>query len=161
MCGVSEWICGVSLVFLTVIFGWLVYGRYVLNSTPTWVEQVSLLLIVLIGFLGASVGVHRKSHLGVSYFRELSPRPVRRLFEFASYTILGIFGAIMMVYSYKLTVFKWGSEIPLLHLPEGLRAIPIMLCGGLTFLYCIGHLIDWFSGDDGVDHESSPEDLLQ
>ena len=35
---------GLSLVFLVVSFGWLVYGRYVLNETPTWVEQVALLL---------------------------------------------------------------------------------------------------------------------
>ena len=38
-------ITGVALVVLTVIFGWLVFGRYVLNATPTWVEQVSLLLV--------------------------------------------------------------------------------------------------------------------
>ena len=50
-------IAGVALVVMTAIFGWLVFGRYVLNSTPTWVEQVSLLLVVYIGFLGASVGV--------------------------------------------------------------------------------------------------------
>ena len=31
-------ITGVMLVVLTVIFGWLVFGRYVLNATPTWVE---------------------------------------------------------------------------------------------------------------------------
>ena len=37
--------CSVALVVLTVIFGWLVFGRYVLNATPTWVEQVSLLLV--------------------------------------------------------------------------------------------------------------------
>ena len=60
---------GVALVFLTVIFGWLVFGRYVLNATPTWVEQVSLLLVVYIGFLGASIGVHKKTHLGVAVFR--------------------------------------------------------------------------------------------
>ena len=79
---ISTLVAGVGLVVLTVIFGWLVYGRYVLNSTPTWVEQVSLLLVMLIGFLGASVGIHKNTHLGVSYFREISPRPVRRLFEF-------------------------------------------------------------------------------
>ena len=58
-------ITGVALVVLTVIFGWLVFGRYVLNDTPTWVEQVALLLVVYIGFLGASIGVHKKTHLGV------------------------------------------------------------------------------------------------
>mgnify|MGYP000958244643 FL=1 len=76
---------GVALVFMTIIFGWLVFGRYVLNSTPTWVEQVSLLLVVYIAFLGASVGVHKKTHLGVSVFREMSPEPVRRIFDFLSY----------------------------------------------------------------------------
>ncbi len=59
---------------------------------------------------------------------------------------MGIFGAVMMINSYSLTLFKWGSDIPLLHLPEGLRAIPITLCGALTLLYSIGHVIDWIQG---------------
>lgn len=142
----SMLVSGVALVVLTVIFGWLVFGRYVLNATPTWVEQVSLLLVMLIGFLGASVGIHRSTHLGVSYFRELSSRPVRRAFELVSHLILTGFGAVMMVYSYQLVVFKWGTEIPLINVPEGLRAIPIMLCGAFTTLYSIGHLIHFFKG---------------
>lgn len=119
-----------------------------LNSTPTWVEQVSLLLIILIGFLGASVGVRRKTHLGVSYFRDQCPRPLRRLCEFISYVVLGAFGAVMAFNSFQLVLFKWGSDIPMLDIPEGLRAVPIALCGALTCLYSIGHIIDWFQRDD-------------
>lgn len=137
---------GIALVFLTVIFGWLVFGRYVLNATPTWVEQVALLLLVYIGFLGASVGVHKKTHLGVAVFREMSPEPVQRLFDLLSYLIMGGFGLIMAIYGYKLTVFKWATAIPLLHVSEGLRALPIMLSGIFIFLYSIGHLIHFFSG---------------
>ena len=143
---ISTVVTGVALVVLTVIFGWLVFGRYVLNATPTWVEQVALLLVMLIGFLGASVGIHRNTHLGVSYFRELSPRPVRRAFELISHLTLAVFGGVMMVYSYELVLFKWGTEIPLIHVPEGLRAIPIMLCGAFVTLYSIGHLIHFFKG---------------
>lgn len=146
-------VCGVALVVLTVIFGWLVFGRYVLNATPTWVEQVSLLLVMLIGFLGASVGIHQRTHLGVSYFRELCAPPLRRAFELVSYVILAGFGAVMMVHSYKLVIFKWGNDIPLIHVPEGLRAVPIMLCGALTLLYSIGHLIHFF-GDSEEEQES-------
>jgi len=153
LCFISEWICGVALVVLTVIFGWLVYGRYVLNATPTWVEQVSLLLIVLIGFLGASVGVRRKTHLGVSYFRDNSPRPVRRAMEIVSYLVMGAFGAVMMVNSYDLMIFKWGSQIPLLGLPEGLRALPITVCGFLVLLYSIGHVADWLAGIEDAPME--------
>ncbi len=156
ICRISTMITGVALVVLTVIFGWLVFGRYVLNSTPTWVEQVSLLLVSLIGFLGASIGVHQKTHLRVSYFGDVSPRPVRRAFEFVSHVALAFFGAVMMVNSYKLAVFKWSTDIPLIHIPEGLRAIPIMLCGAFTMLYSIGHLIHFMQNTDGAS--SPPEE---
>ncbi len=138
-------ITGVGMVAMTAIFGWLVFGRYVLNATPTWVEQYSLLLVVYIAFLGASVGVHKKTHLGVSVFRELSPRPVRRMFDFLTHGVLVGFGVLMAVYGYKLTVFKWSAEIPLIRISEGWRALPIMLSGVLIFLYSIGHLIHFFS----------------
>lgn len=139
-------ITGVALVVLTIIFGWLVFGRYVLNATPTWVEQVSLLLVVYIGFLGASVGIHKKTHLGVSVFREISPKPVQRIFELMSHFIMAGFGLIMIIYGYKLTVFKWAAEIPLIHVPEGLRSLPIVLSGLFILLFSIGHLIHFFKG---------------
>ena len=128
---------------MTVIFSWLVYGRYVLNSTPTWVEQVSLLLVVLIGFIGAAIGIHRKTHLGVSYFRDLSTPWLQITFDIIAHSMLIIFGYVMMIYSYKLAVFKWSTQIPLIHLPEGLRAVPIMLCGGLILLFSIGHILNY------------------
>ena len=56
----------VALVVLVATFGWLVFGRYVLNQTPTWVEQLALLLICYITFLGAAIGIHEQSHLGVT-----------------------------------------------------------------------------------------------
>jgi TRAP-type C4-dicarboxylate transport system permease small subunit len=143
---VNTVITGVALVVLTVIFGWLVFGRYVLNATPTWVEQVALLLIVYIGFLGASVGIHKKTHLGVAVFREISPKPVQVVFEFLTHIIMTVFGLVMIVYGYKLTVFKWSAEIPLIHVPEGLRSLPIMISGVFIFLFSIGHLIHFFNG---------------
>lgn len=144
----SKILTGVAMVVLTVIFGWLVYGRYVLNDTPTWVEQVSLLLVMLITFVGAAIGIHENTHLGVSYFREVVPAPVRTAFAVITHIMLLIFGAIMAVQSYKLTLFKWGSEIPLLHVPEGLRSIPITVCGVLVCLFSIGHLIRLARGDE-------------
>jgi TRAP-type C4-dicarboxylate transport system permease small subunit len=138
-------ITGIGMVVMTAIFGWLVFGRYVLNATPTWVEQYSLLLVVYISFLGASVGVHQKTHLGVSVFREISPKPVRRIFDFLIHCTLAGFGMLMTVYGYKLTVFKWSSEIPLIRISEGWRSLPIILSGVLIILYSIGHLINFFS----------------
>jgi TRAP-type C4-dicarboxylate transport system permease small subunit len=134
-------VTGTALVVLTLIFGWLVWGRYVMNDTPTWVEQAALLLVMLITFLGAAVGIHESTHLGVSYFREIASARIRVVFTVITHLILAVFGAVMAWQSYALVLFKWGSEIPLIHLPEGLRAVPIMLAGGLIMIFSIGHLI--------------------
>lgn len=141
-------VTGVALVVLTVIFGWLVFGRYVLNATPTWVEQVALLLVMLIAFLGAAVGVHEHTHLSVSIVRSSVSRRVRSVLVVISDVTLAGFGGLMLWYGWQLTVFKWGSLIPLIQVPEGLRSLPLTVGGGLILLFSIGHLIRLFLGAD-------------
>lgn len=141
-------ITGVALVVLTVIFGWLVFGRYVLNATPTWVEQVALLLVMLIAFLGAAVGVHEHTHLSVSILRSSVPRKIRTVFVVITDVIMAGFGALMLWYGAQLTIFKWGSLIPLIQVPEGLRSLPLTVGGALILLFSLGHLVRLFLGVD-------------
>ncbi len=145
-------IAGVSLVVMTSIFAWLVFGRYVLNDTPTWVEQVSLLLVMVIAFLGAAVGVHQNTHLSVVIFRTMVPSKVRAIFVFISDVLMMGFGGLMFWHGWDLTIFKWSAQIPLIQWPEGLRSLPLTICGALLFLFSLGHLIRLFLGrDERVD----------
>lgn len=141
-------ITGVSLVFLTVIFGWLVFGRYVLNATPTWVEQAALLLVMVIAFLGAAVGVHEHSHLAVTALRSAVPSRVRTVCVIVTDLLMALFGGLMVYFGAKLTMFKWGSMIPLIDLPEGLRSLPLTIGGALILLFSLGHLIRLALGRD-------------
>lgn len=144
---------GVALVVLTAIFGWLVFGRYVLNDTPTWVEQVALLLVMLIAFIGAAVGVHENKHLAVLLLRDSVPRPMRFFLILISDLLLAGFGLLMFWFGAKLTAFKWGSDIPLINLPEGLRSLPLTIGGLLILLFSLGHIANLFSRRD--DRHSS------
>ena len=141
-------LAGIGLVTMTVIFAWLVFGRYVLNDTPTWVEQVSLLLVMLISFLGAAVGIHEHSQLSVVIFRNLVPSWLRTVFVVMTDTLLAVFGGMMLWFEAELTIFKWQSLIPLIQLPEGLRSVPLTIAGGLICIFAIGHLIRVFLGCD-------------
>ena len=146
------WVCrlltGVSLVVLTAMFGWLVFGRYVLNATPTWVEQAALLLVMTIAFLGAAVGVHENTHLSVTTLRRASSPSLRSVFVVLTDLLLAGFGMLMLWYGAQLTMFKWGSMIPLIQLPEGLRSLPLTLGGGLILLFSLGHLLRLALGRD-------------
>ncbi len=141
-------IAGIALVAMTVMFAWLVYGRYVLNDTPTWVEQVSHLLLMVIAFLGAAAGVRQDTHLSVVLFRTAVPSAVRTVFVFITDVLMAAFGGFMFWYGLELTQFKWKTLIPLIQVPEGFRSLPLTICGALVFLFSIGHLIRLLLGRD-------------
>ncbi len=125
----------VCLVVLLVIFGWLVFGRYVLNDTPTWVEQLSLLLVIAITFLGSATLMHEDRHLGVTFLRDALPRRWRLSLRLIGDLVLVVFGIFMAIYCSQLVAFSWGNKLPMLGLPEGLRSLPATICGGLIALF--------------------------
>ena len=134
-------ICSVSLVVLVVIFAWLVYGRYVLNDTPTWVEQMSLLLICYIIFLGSAAGVYDETHLGVDFIRESLPPKLRYCIRLlADFMVLGL-GGIMFFAAIELVQFGWSTKLPMLGIPEGVRTLPMAVCGALMFIFTLQRLI--------------------
>jgi len=141
-------LAGTALVTMTVMFAWLVFGRYVMNDTPTWVEQVSHLLLMVIAFLGAAVGVRQDTHLSVVLFRTTVPSPVRKVFVFVTDILMAGFGALMFWYGLELTMFKWGTQIPLIDVSEGFRSLPLTICGALVFLFSTGHHIRFLLGQD-------------
>ncbi|MBX2839467.1 MAG: TRAP transporter small permease [Gammaproteobacteria bacterium] len=141
-------LAGTALVVMTAIFAWLVFGRYVLNDTPTWVEQVSLLLVMVIAFFGAAAGVHEHTHLSVVAFRNIVPTWVRTGFVFLSDLLMAIFGGLMFWYGLELTQFKWNTLIPLIQWSEGLRSLPLTICGALIFMFSTAHLIRLILGRD-------------
>ena len=46
---VSDWLVrfgALGLVVMTAIVGWQVFGRFVLDSSPSWTEQAALVLMI-------------------------------------------------------------------------------------------------------------------
>ncbi|SFR53296.1 TRAP-type C4-dicarboxylate transport system, small permease component [Yoonia tamlensis] len=131
----SIFLASIALVVLIVTFGWLVFGRYVLNVTPTWVEQLALILVCYIAFLGAAAGVRDDTHLGVSLFRDLLPTGAQKLVMIAIDFVLAFFGGIMCYAGIALMRFGWDSLIPMLDIPESFRTLAITSCGALVVLH--------------------------
>ncbi|MEP1933581.1 MAG: TRAP transporter small permease [Roseibium sp.] len=147
-----------SLVLLVVIFGWLVFGRYVLNVTPTWVEQLSLLLVVYITFVGSATGVRENSHLGVTLFREMLGSPYCEIASALADLILAAFGVVMMVACLELMQFGWSTDLPMLNIPESFRTLPAFLCGAFSCLFAgtrgVLQIIQLFHTADASDERS-------
>ena len=124
-----------ALVILVVTFGWLVFGRYVLNVTPTWVEQLALLLVCYIAYLGAAAGIHENTHLGVTLFRDMMGEKISAVLKLLIDIMLAAFGFIMMIASIELFSFGWDTLLPMLNIPESFRTLSALLSGGLVFIF--------------------------
>jgi TRAP-type C4-dicarboxylate transport system permease small subunit len=140
MLGIISKLCilvgSVCLVVLIATFGWLVFGRYVLNVTPTWVEQLALLLICYIAFLGAASGVRDNTHLGVTLFRDMLPAKGQKVVMIFIDIVLAAFGIIMLIAGIELVRFGWGTNLPMLDIPESFRTLAITS-------WCFGVSICW------------------
>ena len=133
-----------AVVGLWVIVGlvsWQVFGRYVLNDTPTWAESLTLVLILYVALMGAAVGVRDAGHIGMESLLVLVSERVRRVLEMVIFVLVGTFGAMMLVYGWGLTSGVIADKIPTLGISEGWHYAPLMVSGALIALFCIEHLV--------------------
>lgn len=144
------WLCmllaGIALVVIIVTFGWLVYGRYILDNTPTWVEQLSLLLISYITFLGAAVGVRRNTHLSIDFVRESLPFVPRIVMRYLSDLLVLVLGAFMAWQGWGLVMSNLDRAIPMLDIAESWRNLPMSICGILMVVFSGFNIITRISG---------------
>lgn len=134
-------LASLCMVILIAIFAWLVFGRYVLNQTPTWVEQLALVLVCYITFLGAAAGVRDNTHLGVTFIRESMPLPIKKVLRIIGELAMAAFGLVMLISCIKLFQFGWATKLPMLDVPESIRTLPSAICGGLIFVFAASRAI--------------------
>ncbi|HWL82034.1 MAG TPA: TRAP transporter small permease [Roseomonas sp.] len=130
-------LASIAMASLVVITGWMVFGRYVLNDTPTWVERAATLIVVTIALPVAAVGVRERFHLSVLGFREALPPGPARVIEIICDIIVGLFGLGMAFWSWELVETSQGIRIPLLGISQVWTYLPLIVSGILITLFAI------------------------
>lgn len=148
-------VVGLAVIIIAVLYQ--VFGRYVLNDTPTWAEALALFLVLYVTMAGCAVGVRDSGHIGLESFLVLAPDWLRLKLEVLIHLLLVTFGAVMFWQGILQTIDKWNINIPTLTLmigdtvhgiPEGMYYTPIALCGGLMVLFSIEHIIATITGTE-------------
>lgn len=139
------WLAGLGLVLMTAFVAWQVWGRYVLNASPSWTEPASVMLMSWFIFLGSAVGVRDNFHLGFDVLLYAMPRARGVLRTISDLTVLA-FGIGMVVYGAKLVALTWNSTLPALGLPGGFDYVPIVAGGVLVSLFSLERMALRFSG---------------
>jgi len=130
-----------GLMAIVAVVAWQVFGRYVLNSSPTWAENLALVLILYVTLIGAAVGVRDAGHIGMDSILVLVPDWIRNRVELLIHVLVGIFGVAMAYNGWVLGASVAPYKLANINLPESVRYVPLVISGALIVLFSIEHLL--------------------
>ena len=137
------------LVIVAIVF-YQVFGRYVLNSSPTWTENLALVLILYVTLIGAAVGVRDAGHIGMDSLLVMLPDNVREKIEIVIHVLVAVFGIAMAYNGWILGASVGTVKIPNLGLPEVIRYVPLIASGILIVSFSIEHIMALLRGEEVV-----------
>ncbi len=131
-----------GLVLMTVIVGWQVFGRYVLNATPSWSEQAALTLMIWYVSLAAAAGVRQGFHIRIVALEEAAPPVVRKAMQVMSNLVVGACGIAMLVWGGELVMLTWSHVIPSLGISRGLAYLGLPIAGAVMALFALERVLE-------------------
>ena len=102
---------------MVLIGTWQVFGRFVLNATPSWSEEVQIFGHIWLVFLAIPIAYRRGAHITVEAIRRvLSPWLNRALDLLVELMWVG-FAVATAYYSYRVSLVTRNSVSPGLEIP--------------------------------------------
>lgn len=146
-------VAAIGLVAMTVIVGWQVFGRYVLNASPSWSEQAALTLMIWYVSLAAAAGVREGFHIRIVALENAVGPGTKRGMRIVSDLIVAGCGLAMAIWGAELVLRTWQHTIPSLGIPRGLAYGGLPIAGALIALFALERIFEEAEGETVHDEE--------
>lgn len=116
----AERICCVVLLTMTLVVALQVFCRYLLGASLPWSEEFARYSLVWITFLGGSIALKKRAHMGLQTLLDALPPKARNLIE--TITLIAILGflSIVTLKGIQLAFFNMAQHSPAMGLPVGI-----------------------------------------
>ena len=131
-------ISGLGLVVITLMIPFGVFMRYAMNSPQSWPEPASVILMVLLSFLGGAAVYRANVHVAVEALLNAVSPAARRLMVWGVDACVGATALFMIFYGIQLCIithFQSMAEFPWLSVAYVYAPIPVS--GLVTLLFLI------------------------
>ena len=139
-----------SLLSLPVIaLIWRIPEQY------AWVYDMCKILIMYVGFIGASMASREQKHIALKFGRKLWPRGGQRALEILSLSVWLAFDLLLLVLAVHLFEVQWssGSTLPILPVAEYHITLPVVLSFTLMSMRVAADLVRAAMGRTPVAHD--------
>ena len=145
----------VALVALTFVG---VFARYVFNAPFAWQEEVQLMLIVWVTFLGGRYAFVTGSHCAIDVVVDLFPKKVQRYFDLVIMaivvTVLSYTG--WQAFKYIMQMYNTNRVTNMLHIPYALIYAPgVIACVTMSIQFILITMKKFLHGDESEKKEEA------
>lgn len=157
---ISRGIYKIFFVFATCAFAVLliillvnVFSRNFLGGSIAEIEEGSRFIFTWMMFLGISIGVYRKKHLGVEFLVNHYPPKVRRAFTLMSDLLALLLFLVLTVYGFRYSSRTINMRSPIMAVSYGLVYLCVPLCGVFSLFYTFSKIVNELceTKEDGGD----------
>ena len=137
----AQFVAVVAMVVMTVIIGWQIFGRFVLNDTPKWSEQLAGIIMVYLMLIGGAVAVWENRHIALDVLlNTLAPASQRRV-RIVIHALIAIFGMMMVAYGVRMAGIVEAWTIPTLGVSQSLNYWAFPVAGALIALFALATIV--------------------
>lgn len=145
----EEIITALLIGFMIGLVTLSVFSRYVLNRPFSFTEEIVLMCMVWVCFLGACIAAKDREHIVIDIVLAIVPKPVSRAMEVFSLVATIILLAILVWQGMILVDRTQFMQTTALQLPVGIMYIAIPVSSALMIVYNLRHLYRDLRGGRG------------
>jgi TRAP-type C4-dicarboxylate transport system permease small subunit len=136
----AQFFCTVLMVVMTAVITWQIFGRYILNDTPKWSEQLAGILIAYMTMIGGAIALRENRHIALTYFRDRWSPTAQSLTRIIACVLMAGFGALMMVYGVRMAQLVQAWTIPGLGISQGVNYWSFPVAGLLICVFALDNI---------------------
>jgi len=143
----------VLLAVMVAIIAWMVLSRQLQGAFPklaqaapwmknlSWVEEMSLVMVIWFGLVGATFGVRDRYHLRMDLFLKAFPPAARVAISYFVDLLIVAFGVLLIAGGIPQVSLTMTQTLPATKLPRAISYLPLSITGGLIVLYGFRNLL--------------------
>lgn len=130
---------------------WQVVGRYFLNSSTSFTDELSRFLFIWVSLLGAAYVLGKRGHIAITGLIDMTPRKTRRSIDIFIAGLVIVFAVLVLGFGGWLLVernLRLGQVTPAMLVPVAYVYAVIPLSGVLTAIYAVLVTLEIATGQD-------------
>jgi TRAP-type C4-dicarboxylate transport system permease small subunit len=135
---IGKWITFIYILGVTVLSIMGVFFRMG-GRALTWNEELMRWLLISLAYIGASVGMRTKNHIGIEFFLARLKFNIRKIVVIAGYAAIVLFLVIILIYGFQTALNarrQYGAilRIPMLYVKMNLPLGSLLMLIHMMYL---------------------------